>query len=328
METSYLSQIKIFNHLDRIEEWLKAGDCFPVTIEIDPTNKCTRSCPHCAGNRFQKNDVLSLVFMKNVIRQIKPFCRGIIFTGGGEPLCNADTISAIEYAKKYSMEVALVTNGDLLDQKTSERLVQNCTYVRISHNDDNNWKKIRMLVENRKKKKSNCTIGIGILTSRKKSRLMEEFVKKAKRVGADYAQFRPYHLDTFDALPIIQKLQKEFNGKSFRVIASEYKYIDMKNRLKKTGEYRVCFADNFRMVIAADGKIYPDCWTRGMKNFCLGDLYRNNFRQIWKSKRRKEITASKLKQRQCPPMCYHDPLNGLLWKIWLQRKNGEHFNFV
>lgn len=328
MDSSCLSQTKIFNHLDRVQEWLENGTCFPVTIEIDPTNLCTRNCPACAGNRYAKNVKLSLSFMKDVIRQIKPFCKGLIFTGGGEPLCSPDTLPAMEYARKCGIVLALVTNADLIDQEVAKRIVQNCTYVRASYNDDKIWENLELLVKARNAISNKCTIGIAMLTSRRSAPLMKNFAIKAKKTGVDYAQFRPYHLDTFDAMPIIKKLQNEFNSKSFQVIVSEYKYTDMKGKLKKKGKYEICFADNFRTVIAADGKMYPDCWTRNMKDFCIGDLRKNSFKEIWKSGRRKKILMSKLKHRKCPPMCYHDPLSELLWDIWLENKQGKHLNFV
>lgn len=313
--------------MDRVLEWLKTGTCFPITIEIDPTNRCTRNCPACAGNRFCEGE-LSLGFMKKIIREIKPFCRGLIFTGGGEPLLNKNTVAAIDFAKKNGIDVGLVTNGDLMDKEIAKKLVKSCAYIRVSFNDDSVWEKVKIIVDERNKEKSKCTIGVGMLTNRKRGSRMKNFAAKARELKADYAQFRPYHLDIFDARKVIEQLRNEFNAKKFKVIASDYKYENMAQRKKKIKKYEISFADNFRTVIAADGKVYPDCWTRGMRDFALGDLRKDSFAKIWKSKRRKEILKSKLTMKKCPPMCYHDPLCELLWNVWQQNKKGEHLNFV
>ena len=114
LKISYLNQNKIFTHLDRLSEWLKKGTTKPITIEIDPTNICNHNCPECAGNKFCPQCELSLVFMKKTINQISPFCKGLVFTGGGEPLYNKDTLNAISYAKKKGINIGLVTNGSLL----------------------------------------------------------------------------------------------------------------------------------------------------------------------------------------------------------------------
>ncbi len=266
--------------------------------------------------------------MKNIIRQIKPFCRGLTFTGGGEPLCNDDTLEAIEYAKKSGMDVALVTNGDLLNQEKALKIVKNCTYIRVSYMDDETSNKLKLLVEAREKAKSNCTIGVSMLTNKERAQLMKRFVAQAKKSKADYAQFRPFHLDMFDARKIIGGLQKGYDNNNFKIITSGYKYENMEEKKKGIKKYNISFADNFRTVIASDGKIYPDCFTRGMENFSLGDLKKDSFAKIWRSKRRKRISETKLDQKNCPPMCYHDPLSELLWDIWRQYQEGDHANFV
>ena len=109
---------------------------------------------------------------------------------------------------------------------------------------------------------------------------------------------------------------------------TEYKYEDMKKRNKKEKEYSVPLADNFRTSIAADGKVYADCWTRGIKEFCLGDLNKKSFEKIWKSKNRKQILNERLDYKNCPPMSYHEPLSKLLWQIKEQYNNGKHINFI
>ena len=53
-----------------------------------------------------------------------------------------------------------------------------------------------------------------------------------------------------------------------------------------------------------------------------------SFKKIWASQKRNKILTSKLNYADCPIMCYHDPLNELLWNIWQQNKNGKHINFV
>ena len=328
MNSTYLSERKIFNHLDRLQRLLKNEQFFPVTIQIDPTNNCTRNCPRCAGNRYGKNDQLSLKFMKDVIDQISPFCKGIIITGGGEPLCNKDTLVAIRYARTKKIEVGLVSNSDLIDYPLAIELVKLCSYIRISYNDDKIWDKIKFLVKAKKNTKSKCTIGIGFLTNKKNSILMKNAVETAKRFKVDYLQFRPFHMDTYDASPKIIKLQKKFENQNFKVISSEYKYIDMKNKIKKTKKYPVCLGDNFRTVIAADGKMYPDCYTRKIKNFCFGDLNKDSFKIIWLSQKRKKVFENKLNFKDCPTMSYHDPLDELLWNVQQQYQNGKHTNFI
>ncbi len=335
---SYLNQNKIFTHLDRLNEWLTKGITKPITIEIDPTNICNHNCPGCAGNKICPQGSLSLDFMKKVINQISPFCKGLVFTGGGNPLCNKDTLEAIQYAKKKGIDIGLIVNGSLLTKEISKKLVKTCTWIRISldagdaeyYSSVHGVKKemyaqilknIKELVESKKESRSKCTIGIGFLTNKKSAKQMFSFSKHMRALGADYVQFRPFHFDNFNVSKNIAKCKKLETSK-FRIMVSQHRYD------KIIGDYPIAFRDEFTTVIAADGNLYPCCFTRGMKEFSLGDLNKSSFNTIWNSKRKKDVFKNKLKMKDCPIMCKYDKLSQTLWEILQLNKNGEHLSFV
>ena len=326
--SSCLSQGKVFNHWDRFHELIETGECLPVTIQLDPTNQCNRNCETCSGNRFDNGAQLSFSAMRDIIDQTKSFCRGIIFTGGGEPLCNEHTVDAIHYAKQQGIDVALVTNGDLLDETSAKALVADCSYIRTSIVDDRSWKNAKVLVEAKKLMKDSCTIGTGFLTNKDTNSQLSRVVEKASECKVDYLQFRPYHLDIADERDHIRQLQEWYNHNAFRVIMSEHKYEDMWEKGEKRAGYPECLSDWIRTVIAADGRVYADCHTRGLKEFCFGDLDRDDFMKIWKSRRRKSVQKNKLKEERCPAMSCHDPLDKFLWETRQQCDNGVHKNFL
>lgn len=338
LKISYLNQNKIFTHLDRLDDWLKKRITKPITIEIDPTNTCNHNCPGCAGNKFCPNCSLSLAFMKKIINQLSPFCKGLVFTGGGNPLCNRETLDVILYAKKKGIDVGLIATGSLLTKEISKKLVKACTWIRISVDADNAkyyssihgvkkemysqvLRNIKGLTEAKRETNSDCTIGIGFLTSKKSARQMFPFSKRMKSLGVDYVQFRPFHFDKFNPLKQIARCKKMETLK-FKIVVSQHRYD------KIIGDYPIAFRDEFNTVIAADGKIYPCCFTRGMKEFELGDLNKTSFDKIWNSKRKKEIFKNKLKMRSCPAMCKYDSLSQTLWEILKINKEGKHLSFV
>ena len=330
METTFLSSAgKLTHFLPRLDKLLRTGFCWPLTVEIDPTNECTRNCANCAGNRLKNEQAfLSLDFMKEIINQIKPFCKGIIFTGGGEPLRNGHTIEAIKFAKEQGLNVALVTNGDLINKEIAKQLVKYCTYIRFSYYYDDPWDRVSLLVKARNQANSQCTIGTSFLTDLSKVRLIGGAIRQAKEAGVDYMQFRPYHADTTDIGGLLHSYKKKFDSESFKVVITDYKYSNMQERTERKKSYPICLADNFRTVIGADGKVYPDCFTRGDENFSLGDLHKQSFEEIWKSDRRKTIMKNKLDMENCPPMCYHDPLSNKLNIIKRSFENSTHINFI
>ena len=39
---------KLYLHPKRVSEWLEKGKCFPLQVEIGPTNKCNHRCKFCS----------------------------------------------------------------------------------------------------------------------------------------------------------------------------------------------------------------------------------------------------------------------------------------
>lgn len=336
----YLSVNKIFGHLDRVKELMDTGETLPIMMEMDPTNSCIHECPKCnqSGNRFVEGS-LAIDFMKNAIDQTSSFLKSIVFTGGGEPLCNSDTIEAVKYAASKSLSVALITNGTLIDEEKAEAIIRHCEWVRVSIDafDEKDylrahgmsgedlqkvWRNVGMLVEAKKILGAKCTIGVAYLVSEQNRNNMFAFAERAKGAGADYCQFRAFHYSNFDFADDLPKT-KELEDENFKVIAS------MQRIIKEEGNFDVCLGDYFRTVLAADGYLYPCCFTRGYKEFRLGNLAKDDFSTIWKSEKRKEVFRNKLKFTDAPFLhfCRLDYLNKLLWTI-REAKNLKHKNFV
>lgn len=334
----YLSQNKIFAHLDRVQEWIKEGVTKPIMMEIDPTNLCNSNCSGCAGNRFGKQVYLSKEFMKNLIDQVSPFLKGLVFTGGGEPLRNKDTLDVVKYSKKKGIDVGFITNGELLTKNAAELLVKNCSWVRVSVDAANEkdyflvhgkeeqsyfkvLEGIKLLVEARKSLESKCTLGTGYLTNKNLAINMFYFAKKMKGLGVDYSQFRPFHFDTFDVSREIKHC-RDLEDENFKIAVSQHRYD------KVSYDYPIAFRDEFTTVVAADGKLYPDCFTRGRSGYELGDLNKNSFEEIWTSDRKREVFENKLKKRDCPVMCKYDILSNHLWNIKKTNEKRVHLSFI
>jgi MoaA/NifB/PqqE/SkfB family radical SAM enzyme len=335
---NYLARNKIFAHPERLAEWITHGITKPITAEIDPSNRCNHYCPKCSGNRTDADAELSLDYMKKIIDETSPFLKGMVFTGGGEPLINKDTPEAIDYANRNGIEVGLITNGSLLDQFDTEQLLSNCIWIRVSVDGLNPehysirsgtnekeyhkvWDNVKLLTETKSKAGSKCVVGVAYLTENETPEQLFKFTVKGKEYGVDYVQFRPFHHSTTNLLEEIT-ICKTLGSENFKVIAPEEKYRDEKF------DYDRAFGDEFRFVISASGGMYPCCYTRGLDDFLLGNIILRGFENIWKSEERKEVSENKLRLKSCPPLCYKDPFNQLLWKIYKVKKDGKHLNFI
>ena len=327
---------KLFYHPERLGEFLKGGTT-PVTWELDITNRCNHTCIGCdqpwAGGRAN-NEALNSWEAREYINQIKQLGgKAINLTGGGEPLFNLAFDSIVKYIKQVGLEVGLITNGSLLTRKTSQIILNNCSWVRISLDagTSETFKKIRgrpeeefnvvlnnikVLVEEKKRLNSNCTVGVSFLTCKDTVREMKVFTDICKQTGVDYVEFRPFHGDSTNPYKLQECLKLE--TKEFKVLCSDFKYD--RNYEKK---YCRCHGQNFTGVINVH-KVYICCHFRGKEQYEIGDLRKNTLREIWFSEKRKKV-LEKIDLTKCLPLCKLDIINRFLDGV---SEKPEHVNFI
>lgn len=327
-----LSRQKIFAHKERIIEWLNEGLTKPITAEIDITNKCIYDCKNCAGGRLDNETQLNEEQIKLIINKLSSVIRGVVFTGGGEPLINPNVDKSIKYIKQKGIDVGIITNGFYLNNEINpnllKNLLENCQWIRISldaYNEEQYYNKknspknsfnrvlknISELIKTRNQFNFNCTIGLGYLTENETLSDLEKFVLLAKQLQVDNVQFRPYHHSKFDLRNIIEMVKIHETNK-FKIFYPSYKYDNDKNSYT----YKKCFADEFRIVISSNGDLYPDCFSRGKENLVYGKILSQSFEEIWNSKRKKIIFKNKLSSENLHPMSRRDLLNQILWDLY------------
>jgi len=330
-------QNKILNHVDRLYEWQNDGEKTLITVEIDMTNNCNNRCPKCIGWAGKKGkESLTEREAKDYLFQIRKFgARAIVFTGGGEPLMNKDTLRVVKFARQIGFDIGFITNGLLLSKEAAKVILKNCVWCRISLDADcprarianhglNDFetvvRNIKNICELKKKLKSKCTLGTGYLTGPHTISGMEEFIKLSKKLGVDYAQFRPFHYDKTDISEDYFRLQKNYSDNKFKVVASIHKYSRYSDKIERP--YPKCYGVNFATVIAANANMYICCHMRGYKKYSLGNLREKSMAEIWKNR---EKVFKKIDFKDCPPFCRCDEFNRVLFEI-KQRK--QHINFL
>ena len=344
------SSDKILKHVDRVDSWLKGDNPPPITTELDMTNDCNHRCPECTGwsGRDKKHHVLSWELVKSIIKQLSDIgVRGLIFTGGGEPLCSPNIKKAVELAASLGLDMGFITNGTLIEPAIAKTLLCCCAWVRISLDAatptmfkkthglgqkefDRVLENARLLTSMKKSLKSKTTIGIGYLTASYTNNEMYQAAVLSKSLGVDYLQYRPmfmqankntgYSVEEIDSklVPCLAE-----STKSYQVLYSKHKYDMMKE--KNMGRYyKKCYGQQFSTVIAADGCIYVCCHMRGNKKYCIGNLNKNTFTEIWNSDKRQEV-IKKINFKDCIPLCRDNTFNQVLWNI---KQPTEHVNFL
>lgn len=137
----FATQLKMMAHVDRLADWQRTGDAFPVLMEINPTNYCNEACDWCIsqdvhlGNTRMTGNERTLQIVKldahSAISNHPERRRGIAlpdltrflsqaqamglkavnWSGGGEPTGYAHFRDAVEYCAGLGLEQGLLTNG-------------------------------------------------------------------------------------------------------------------------------------------------------------------------------------------------------------------------
>jgi len=328
---------KILCHPDRMSNFVKGERVMPVLYEFDLTNRCNHRCIDCIGWATGEMDrvEISTYLALNIIREIS-FAGGkaVTFTGGGEPTLHPDFVRILESAKKYHLDIGLMTNGSKINKNLASFLAETCSWVRISLDawDDESFSvthrvsgfdKICEGIKILSSFRERCTVGVGFLTNAYTSNGMFKATKLVKELGADYIQFRPYHNDPTSVLNTIIYCRNYCEDKNFKVLCNEDKYKQMHEGVDDRG-YDKCYANTFVGIITADANMYPCCHLRGIKKYIYGSLNKNGILEILNSENRDKVDAT-LDFTYCPRLCKLDHYNKILVGI---ANPPDHVNFL
>ena len=286
-------QSKIVFHSDRVYEYLKGKNTYPITLEIDPSNACNHSCPFCISGhihlkKFKGTKFFNRTMMdKEVLMSLaKDLCntdiKSISWTGGGEPTLNPSLKDAINYIKNNSkIDIGMFTNGSNLERfDLFKVIVDSCKWIRISldagkkntydnlrkTNKSNNFdvviQNIKKLIDIKKKRKSKIHIGVGYVVTQENYSEILDFANLFKEIDVDYCQFKP---------EIIQIERDGNKDKKKQQISSDFWLNKVVNSLNKAsqilGEKFEC--NNYKLE---DLIMDKENYGRGYKE-CLGSQF-------------------------------------------------------
>jgi len=97
------------------------------------TFACDSNCVHCtsAGKPAVPDEVDTAGAMR-IVDQVYDFGASFFGITGGQPFLRKDLFQVISYAKKLGLNVSIITDGRLIDQKTFENLVKNEVKISVS----------------------------------------------------------------------------------------------------------------------------------------------------------------------------------------------------
>lgn len=317
---------KVMHYLDKLNYFFNGHKTLIVT-ELDLTNRCNNKCPGCCGVNGNGAE-LSKHQVDLIVSSIAEMDgKGVILSGGGEPLISPHFVYAIKELRNRGILLGLNSNGLALTEELAELIADNCEYFRISLDAaspelykkihgmpsaafEKTLENIKMFSEIKRKRNSKISFGVGFLTSRETVSEMEAFVRCARESGVDFAQFRPFTGDFYDVTEEYLRLKERYETPEFGVRASVQKYREMKTAGERN--YNKCRGMFFSTVITADAKVFACLHYRQRDDYYLGQITDEvTLSDIFRSSRMREVYEN-TDCSKCPAMCRNDVFNRTL----------------
>ncbi len=356
MDDFKIKSHKLIYHVDRVNQWLKGENIYPIYMEVSPTSACNHRCVFCAFDyRDYKPRFLEKERFKDILFELGRLgIKSIMYAGEGEPFLHKDMAEIIKHTKNSGIDVAVASNGVLFREDIAKECLPAMTWIRFSVNAGNNesHKKIHnggengfnKMVENisyavelRKKNNYSCAIGAQFLLIPENKDEVSATANLFKKIGVDYLTIKPFikhplsrinaninfDYDDFDLDAIGRDLEK-ISDDNFKVIFR----ANIFKKLKEERRYGECLGLPFFAEIASDGNVYTCGPYLGEEKFCYGNIYQNSFKEIWEGEKRKEVlkmVSSDLDVKKCMKCCRLDEANNYLWDL---KNLPPHVNFI
>jgi MoaA/NifB/PqqE/SkfB family radical SAM enzyme len=339
---------KLFHHLDRVTAW-KNGEYFPpIFIEFSPTDRCNQRCWFCYTNYLghRKLDI-GPAEMVRVFRDLgQAGVRAVQIQGTGEPLLNSATPDAIVAGHEAGLSLALCSNGVLLDDAITERIIPHLEWIRFSAFESTaeryarthgcpeaQWHKlvhnIRETVRIREKLSTGTVIGVMVVLFPYNALHLLETVRMLKGFGVDFVHIKPPQVSIHNPDHDWPRgLNETFAEQVEQVLGLQDREFIVSYRKdqfeveKAPGpfvkDFDTCHGLEFEALIDADYGVYPCLQFWRNPEFCYGNLKESSFDAIWRSDRRKEVQRkiyTEFDLNKCFCACKQSHLNSELCRL-------------
>lgn len=351
-----LDSHKLYYHLDRVAEFQKNKDCFPLYMEVSPVGLCNHRCIFCAYDYIEyPNRKLDKERFLHFIEEVSQCgLRSMLYAGEGEPLIHPDIATFVQYTKKNNIDAGMFSNGAFLKEKLAQNLLPYLTFLRFSFNGGNaptyarthrvSEKVFETVVKNityatNFRTQNNLKVDLGsqfVLLPENKDSLLDA-IKTMKEAGVDFISVKPFVFQNENQqyqggqvfnMAEIKDLVKEaqkYSSDTFKVIFRENAFENS----HKERDYKHCRGCSFITVLNSAGDLATCLPYWDKQDFVYGNIYKNSFVEIWKGQKRKDIKhflENDLDVKKCPSNCRPNAINAFLEDILEPRV--KHINFI
>ena len=315
------SEFKLHNCYDRVEAVMTGEPTPPVTMEIDPTNRCNHRCIWCieAKPRAESNGSLEWSRLREIVGELgRAGVKAVTVKGGGEPLVYQHIDDLLHCIRDAGMKVGIITNGQLMHEHI-DAISATCEWVRVSLDagSETTHNKVHrpteehafyQILTNISAISQRVFVGVVMVVHPSNFHEMALAAAEAKKRGARYINFKRVYLRdetpfTPEVLVAIDSMymyaKRELEDHSFAV--QGFRIYNFKKDYQPR-PYTICKAHHLIGILCADGHLYACCSTRGMSEFSFGSIYEQSFEDIWYGEQRTKILAV-IDSGQCRHLC-------------------------
>lgn len=355
MDKYRIDSHKLMFHPGRVNAWLCNNDIYPIYVEISPSGACNHRCIYCALDfmeykpRFLKTEPL----MKRLSEMGKLGVKSVMYAGEGEPFLHRDIAAIVNHTKASGIDVAVTTNGVLLNKRLADSILANVTWIKVSINGatkgtyakihrskpedmDKVIENMAYVAELKRKKGYGCALGMQLLLLPENRDEAVGLAKKARGIGMDYLVIKPYSQHPFSKTTRYKDIKygkylhladelEVLNTNNFNVI---FRINTMKKWDAGAPAYEHCYALPFWAYLDSLGNVWNCSAYLSDRRFRIGNIYRGSFKDIFNSPKRKRLARwakDKLDTQDCRVNCRMDEINRYLWGL---KHPPEHVNFI
>ncbi|MGL5576480.1 MAG: radical SAM/SPASM domain-containing protein [Sarcina sp.] len=332
---------KVFKNIEDFKKNIETGEGFaPIDVEIRVNWKCNAKCKMCGLYDYMKNNTKERkneMSYENIIKLLDELyemgCNSVTFSGG-EPTLKKDMKRIINYAKyKCKMNVAINTNGYLLDKNRVEQYIEagvnSFTFSILSPNHKINdeimglknglkhaEKAIDYINEYNHRLSEKINIYVNTVVLRSNIDSFSDFGKFFEKHKVNHLNFTPASISTewdewtsnnevlrptLDQIlnfknNILLQLRKNICGLQIEEHFGETHDEIIKNlKVEFSNNSQYCYVPWVHTVIQSNGDIIPCCYAPD--DFIIGNVLKNSFSDIWRGEDYKNLRKNSLKNR-------------------------------
>lgn len=325
----------------------------PITVDMDPANKCMYNCPHCNAYDMIHNSgkVMSGEHMIKLVDFLADWRdsthhktpNSACVSGGGEPYMNKNINALFERMAFHGMEIGIITTGypmtnediDIVAKTTrwigfSMDSATNYTYKKVKGIKKNNAlekviNNMKTLIKRIEHYKTNCDVAYKFLLTPDNALEIYDAIKLAKEIGVKDFHLRPAGWDNLSNVknkPDYTKYLDDINvqlEEGMKLETKNFRVFGIRHKFNPDFSRKInfsrCWAIPMLPTFGADGNVHTCFDMRGKKDLilCRHDPDPSEILTVWNSDFHKNIIKN-IKIENCP-RCTFGSYNEIVEKV-------------